>query len=369
MRQKPGLRSARKGLYNTMVALSAVKDDELHAVADDLREHDDRIAQIDEWERKKAGLQDAAHDVGANEDTVRAQRLREQAEAVEAEMRELERQLEDRRVLHRRLMRQVTDVENAVQAKLASYTSSLRLLEEDVRKFLAVTPAPDGSAEAVNGDGRQSVWQLPPKRRTLELAREQYAFDREAVAQHRRGVEREKHALDEGAAVWRDVVARVSEFERRMRDDMRAQAAGAQSPEEATGRLRELLGHMDELVTGLEGKLELARERSWNLLIAAIGAEVDALHRGKEMLEGVLGIEREGDGREEDALLPEPGSLVNGKSERTGSLSSGGDEIHGLDKSFETARPLRRRLSDGGHSSEDDPDPELLFSQRDIDGE
>ena len=60
MKKKPGLRSARKGLHSTMLALSAVKDDELHDIADDLREKDDRIEQIDEWERKKSGLQEAA---------------------------------------------------------------------------------------------------------------------------------------------------------------------------------------------------------------------------------------------------------------------------------------------------------------------
>jgi hypothetical protein len=44
-----------------------------------------------------------------------------------------------------------------------------------------------------------------------------------------------------------------------------------------------------------------------------------------------------------------------------------GDEIRGLDKSFETAR---RRASNGTRGDTDDePDPELLFSRQDTDTE
>lgn len=363
VKKKLGLRSARKGLYNTMLSLSAVKDDELHDISDNLREKDERIEQIDEWERKKAGLEDAARAVDSNEDTIRAQRLREQAETVEVEIRELERQLEDRRAAHRKLMRQATAVENEVQAKMASYTNSLRMLEEDVRKFLSINPQ-DSSSDPLHGEGRQSVWQLPPKRRTLELARDQYTTDRTSTMEHRSAVEREKDALEEGATIWKDVVAAVTEFERRMRDDMRNDHA----PEEATERLQELLREMETLIGMLEGKLEGVRHKGWNLLVAAIGAEVDALQKGKELLENVLGVERSKEENGEADLIGTqtvPSTGHDDEDRESRSPSGGGEEIHGLDKSFETAR--RRRVSNGVDSSEDDPDPELLFSQHEVD--
>lgn len=372
VKKKPGLRSARKGLYSTMRALSAVKDDELDSISSSVRESDERLKQIETWERKRAGLREAAQNVESDEDTVRVQRLRGQAETVEAEIRELERQLEDRRVLHKRLLRQVADVENAVQAKMASYTDSLKLLEEDVRKFLAVAPGQDDCATGniMDGDGRQSVWRLPPQRRTLELAKEQYTHDREAIVTQRGEVEREKEALEEGAAVWKDVVTSVTDFERRMRDDMRAQAEEGQSQAEATARLKGVLGHMDSLIEDLDSKFEVAMERNWNLLIAAIGAEVDALRRGKEILRGVLGVEEQDGEEQKDDLLDTQDTSDTG---RGGSpASSGVEEIHGLDKSFETARPLRRRRGseDGrvdNESEDDHPDPELLFSQHEVD--
>lgn len=372
-KKKPGLRSARKGLYNTMRALSLVKDDELESISTTLHKKDEQLSQISTWQRKKAGLQEAANNVDGHEDKVRVQRLREQAETVETEIRELERQLEDRKILHRKLMRQVNDVENTVQAKLASYTSSLRMLEEDVRKFLAVTPGDATAGQTANGDTGQSIWQLPPKRRTLEMAREQFTHDREVVVSQQQSTEREKNALEEGAAVWKAVVSAVTDFERRMREDMRAQAEAGHSRDEATTRLRDLLGHMNRVIQELESRLDLAKGKNWNLLIAAIGAELDALQSGKQLLQSVLGV----DGHEQgggDDLIGEQSSPTNGDSNGRSSPSSsnGNAEIDRLDQSFETARPppRRRRASSAGHESEDDhPDPELLFSKQDIDTE
>ena len=375
VKKRPGLRSARKGLYNTMLALSAVKDDELNGISSDLHEKDGQIEQIDEWEKKKTGLQEAASNVESNEETVQVQRLREQAESVETEIRDLERQLENRRVQHRKLMRQVSAVENEVQARMASYTNSLRLLEQDVQKFLSITPPRDSMPEtqSMNGTMRESVWQLPPKRRTLSLAREQYTHDRSATVSQQRAVEREKDALEAGAAVWKDVVTSITAFENRMREDMRVER---QSPDEATSRLKALLEHMGVLITELEGKVEVARGKEWNLLIAAIGAEVDALERGRELLEGVLGVERaEPRGEERGGDLLEDGAASTEGEERNGGSESGSEEIRELEKSFETARRARRPSDGprggggaGGLDSEDEhPDPELLFSQAGMD--
>lgn len=346
MRKKPGLRSARKGIYNAILALSTVKDEELSGIDDEIQEKDQALEQISEWEKKKQGLQDAAKSVDSNEETVRVQRLQQEADDLQEEINAVELQLAEMNSQHRKLMRQISSAENTVQAKMASYTSSLHLLEEDVQKFLSLKRS-EGSNRPTSQDGKTSMWQLPPKRRTLEMATQQFNEERDSIMQQRQSIEHEKSALDDGAAMWKDVVAQCTDFERKLRADM-----SKQSPTEVMP-LQDRLNDMNDLIQVLESKLEYAKERNWNLLIAAIGAELDALQRGKGMLQSSLGL----------AEHP-PDDLLDAKASSSGDdpLLGGGEEIHELDKSFETAR---RRLSN--ESESDDPDPELLFSRHDPD--
>ena len=359
-RRKPGLRSARKGIYNAVLALSTVKDEEIQGLDDDVREKEKTLEQIDAWEKKRQGLQEATKTVDSNEETVRAQRLRQEADTLQEEINHVELQLADMKARHRKLMRQATAVENSVQAKLASYNSSLRMLEEDVQKFLSLKPA-ESASRPLSRDDQSSIWELPAKRRTLEMAREHWSEARESVLQQRQSVQHEKVALDEGAVVWKDVVAQVTDFERQMRSEMaRLSSAlnadvelGDPSQDGASQRLRELLNHMNRLTDALDSKFELAKDRNWNLLIAAIGAELDALKQGRQLLEDVL---RSANGQPADFPEAPPSDPPGLDAD---------DEIRELDKSFETAR---RRISNGTES-EDDPDPELLFSRQDTDTE
>lgn len=161
--------------------------------------------------------------------------------------------------------------------------------------------------------------------------------------------------------MWMDVAVSVTEFEKRVRVEMsgadmaNSGHAWDDQPQSPGERLRELLVQMDTVIEDLESKFHTAEVKNWKLLIAAIGAELDALRQGRTILKGVLGEPE-----------PEPESElggIQGEDAVVNELDSG-DEIRGLDKSFETAR---RRMSNG--DTDDEPDPELLFSTHDTDTE
>jgi len=365
-RRKPGLRSARKGIYNTMLALSSVKDGELRSMDMGAREKEDTLARIDEWEQKRDGLQAATRHVDESEETIRAQRLRQEAGSLQEEINTVALQLSDMRSRHGKLLKQVAAVENSVQAKLATYTSSLSMLETDVQRFLSLQPEAVELTSVTREFGKSRMWQVAPKRRTLAMARKQWSEDRDAVLQQQQSVEQEKAALDEGAAIWKDVVASVTDFERSLKDEMSTMSMSSSHsawkdppPLQAEGpqdRLRRLLQRLDTVIQNLEASYETAEQRGWKLLIAAIGAELDALRQGKQILNGLLGIDSE---RQD---------LVDAEEHTSGDpIADGGDAIDRLDDSFEPARTAasRRPVSDG----EDDPDPELLFSRPDLDRE
>jgi len=366
-RKKPGLRSARKGIYNSILALSAVKDDQLQEIDIHTRKKEDTLVQIDEWVQKRQGLEAASRHVDESEDAVRAQRLRQEAIVLQQEISVVESQLSDMKARQRKLLRIAENALQSVQAKLASYTSSMSLLEAEVQAFLATRPAESEEISRPQ-EAHTSMWKLPAKQRTLDMAREQWTSDRDGIMQQRSSIEHEKAALDAGAAVWKDVVTHVADFEKRMRVGM-ANLSSSQSalheepPPLSDGspeRLRELLDNLDTVLEHLERQHKFAEARDWKLLIAAIGAELEALRQGRQILQSVLGITAEPE--DHSGSLVDTGEGENGCETMTG---NGGEAIHELDRSFETARRQKTQVSD----SEDDPDPELLFSGHDVEHE
>jgi hypothetical protein len=362
VRKKPGLPSARKGIYNTIRRLSAVTEEELRTIDAEAQDKTETLAQIDEWEKKRAGLQEASKNVDDGEETVRVQRLQQEADTLQEEINYDEMRLAEKKSRHKKMMRQIEALNNQLEAKLASYTSSLSLLEQDVQKFLSLKPV-GGDSRPTSRDGKTSIWQLPPKRRTLEMAREQWTEERDSILEQRRGVEHEKQALDEGATVWKDVVTRVSDFENKVRTGI-ADMASSQSawedpppqPQEQSDRVRELLQQLDSVTEAVESKYRIAEERDWKLLIAAIGAELHALRTGREILEELI----PGSEAQQDGLIGTAETTTNG-DEAQDDLDEG-QEIRDLDKSFLTARPLQSRSATS--DSDDDPEPELLFTRQ-----
>ncbi|SMQ49955.1 unnamed protein product [Zymoseptoria tritici ST99CH_3D1] len=356
-RRQPGLRSARKGIYRSILALAALKDEELRDVDRSIQGSEKTLAQINAWEQKREGLREASHHVDDSEETIRVQRLRTEADAVQAEINKVELQLMEMKTRHRKLIRQAAAIENSVQAKMASYTSSLQMLEEDIQKFLSFKPV-DSTSPSRSRDGSQSVWQLPPKRRNLEMAKEYWTEQHKVVELQRKQTEFEKSALVEGAAMWEETVSEITAFEKRLRSEMSTLTPDSPSAWEdppsttAPERLKDILEQIDTVTELLQDKLKTADERGWKLLVVAIGAELDALIKGKEILVEVL--EASGGGHHSEKESQEHLGNANAAAR------SAGETMRELDMSLATARAHSGNVSD---ADDDHPDPELLFSK------
>lgn len=358
-KRKLGLRSARKGIYTTVLALSALKDEEIQELEGQRVTSAATLEQIQAWETKRRGLEEASKHAFSDEETIRVERLRQEGDALQAEIGRVELQLMELKARHRKIMSQAAAVENSMQAKLASYTSSLRLLEEDVQRFLSIEP--DGQfSRPRSRDGSANIWNLPAKRRTLDMAKEYHRSQENALEKQKASIQREKSALDDGAALWQEAVKEISQFERQLRSEMAVLSPSHSGSawedhrqSDTNAPVRKLLSDMFTLMESLTKKLDHAEEQNWNLLIVAIGAELDALRKGKEILEGVLGSSVEG-------------NLVDTNYHESAIHDTqAGDEIHELDHGFRTTR----LGSSSDHVSDDDPDPELLFSRHDPEAE
>jgi hypothetical protein len=118
------------------------------------------------------------------------------------------------------------------------------------------------------------------------------------------------------------------------------------------------LEQMEATISFLEEKLELATARAWNLLVCAIGAELEAFVQGKTVLEEALGVKRKGKERAVNTLL----DFSNGEHEHGEEMTGSAIRV-GVRSPPKPSLP-KPKLYD---TEDEDPDPELMISHQDTD--
>lgn len=113
----------------------------------------------------------------------------------------------------------------------------------------------------------------------------------------------ERAALEEGVEVWKGAVKLVSEFEAGLRREMRGggDTAGTSNGKgkgregepasPSPGPEQTMFAQLDKMravIAGLQERLNIAEEQGWNLLICAIGAELEAFRQAAGMLREAL---------------------------------------------------------------------------------
>lgn len=345
--KKVGLNTARQGISKRIRQLASIKTEELDLLDEDLRKLQSTVEKTDAWSQKRIRLAKKIRDIEREDAGARAQTLQTEASKLEQEIRQKEEELWALKRQHRRVLDELADTENSVEAKLASYKTSLSLLDREVSNFLARPPNADHVPMSSS-----PFLTLPAKRRTLDMAREYWQDEYTRLAERCEEVDRDRGALDEGAVLWTDVMNKVAEYETNLQDSMRP------TIQKSAPDPTKLLEQMDSIIAYLEEKLEYASSRSWNLLVCAIGAELEAFTQGKNMLEEAVGSKRKGKERATEPLIDHDGFEAREPEEMTGSA------IRISRSPPKQAASPRQTYFD---SEDDDPDPELMISHQDTD--
>ncbi|CAK7233142.1 hypothetical protein SCUCBS95973_008494 [Sporothrix curviconia] len=170
----------------------------------------------------------------------------------------------------------------------------------------------DDDDNDVDASAGMEFLRLLPERRTAEMAKFWWESEMRLLEKRRKEVGTERAALEEGGAVWQEAVQLVSNFEANLRKEMAGAAdedddeghtakgkRRAPAPEE---RMQTQLQTMATVIKGLRAHLRRAEDKGWNLLICAIGAELEAFQEAHDMLRQALrdaGFEVEEDAEEE----------------------------------------------------------------------
>ncbi|KAL2061335.1 hypothetical protein VTL71DRAFT_7608 [Oculimacula yallundae] len=339
-RKVVGLRGARRGLLRDMQELVGVKGEEVRVLEGEVERRKIVLGRVEKWEGRiegvrgqlagysdtkslERGLENGKGGAGGEEDQEIAE-LRTEERAVENEIVEMEDRLAQMRARKRWLGERIKESVNRREARLSSYRGALREVEAEVKDFLRRPPIP----VSIVMDDEEGFTALPPSRRTLGMAKQWWNKEVSQLRARQEEVEKEKAALEEGARMWEDSVKVVVDFE----DDLRKQMVSndAQDPE----MLRRQITKMQGVIETLSVTLQIAEERGWNLLICAVGAELEAFKEGKEILNGALGgtasdLEVGNDNKSHDGSSTNGLEELNGQSQRAPSLEREDSEDDG----------------------------------------
>jgi hypothetical protein len=344
-----GLNTARRGIFRRIQQLASVKAEELDMLDEDLRELQITVEKTNAWDQKRSRLEKKIKDIEGEDAGTKTETLQTEASKLEQEIRLKEQELLLLKRRHRCVLDELADTENSMEARLSSYKTSLSILDRGIAGFLARPPNPNHVSLS-----ESPFPSLPAKRRTLEMAREYWQDEYTRLAEKCEEVDIDRVALDEGAVLWNDVVRTVADYETSLQSYMQEVGRSGSADN------NRLLDQMDATVNYLNERLELASSNSWNLLVCAIGAELEAFQQGKDMLEEALGVKRKGKGKAKKSLVeledfnpPEPEQMT-GSAIRIG-------------RSPPKSAPLKPKLFDTDDDDHDDPDPELMISHQDTD--
>ncbi|KHN95441.1 Autophagy-related protein 28 [Metarhizium album ARSEF 1941] len=305
-----GLRSARNGLRRAILSLVELHEEEIDKIDTAIEERQSALAQLNRLGTRRLGIQAKLTSVDDDPNEPLGRQLREldaRYKSVQEEIGTLEEKLMSLRNQRRWLREKMDDAKGKRDAGLSGYRGALRDVDSElallVRRpaFLPLDPAvfgTDGGAlcEDIALSGGLDFFCLIPERRTPEMAESWWEAELRILKKQRTQVYNDRQALAKGAVLWEHVVALVSGFEDELRgalnDGIRSTALTSVKGKENAIPERDLIQTqlitLNRVLQELEGAMRQAESQSWNLLICAIGAELEAFREGQSVLEGLL---------------------------------------------------------------------------------
>ncbi|KND93818.1 hypothetical protein TOPH_01901 [Tolypocladium ophioglossoides CBS 100239] len=330
-RERPmGLRAARKGLRKSMMALVDLKREEDAHLDAALAERKMALARLNRLGTRRSGIQDELMALEGDGEEPLGKELRDlgsKHDTLDREIRLLEEKLVGMRNRRRWLRENMDEVKSKREAGLSGYRGALKDVDVEVSALVRRPPVLPLDQEMVSqgsgpdaepcSTGGVEFMRLIPERRTVEMAKAWWEAEIGILERRKDQIDQEQQALEEGSATWQEVMALVSDFESNLRGIVKAgtdasaplSAKGKEKAPSAEDMIRSQLPKMDEVVTELEQRMQLAESKRWNLLICAIGAELEAFKEAHDMLRGIVdgadGADEDsrGDSRTEEKLV------------------------------------------------------------------
>ncbi|KAI3390893.1 hypothetical protein diail_8438 [Diaporthe ilicicola] len=369
-RKKAGISDARKGIAGSMAQLANLKVDEDASILSALSTRKQALAKLRKLSTKHDSIAEELTSLETDEAEPLARELDEldsEHRGVCSEIEELQKRLTELRTKRRYLERRMDGVKNRREAGLSGYKNALKEVEDTTNSFLARPPVKPLDVEALTENtnpeeprsmpGGIEFMNLRPERRTIDMAREWWESEVSILEQRKARVDTEHAALEEGGQIWEEVVRLVLDFETELRKLMTGVMAS--SVQGLKGKERELppketilklqYEKINTVVMGLEQRLRVAENRGWNLLIAAIGAELEAFKQAQKINKDML---------QDSGITVDERSSTDVPRENSGMTGSTNNSFHTVNGGSTNLKDLQEQLMDIPNNHEDDRNDE-----------
>lgn len=330
------LPSSRSGILSAMGELAEVKAREADLYAQLAHERRGQLATVAAQARKTARLrQELDRITTTSADAVRACQLRAETAALTDEIVAVRRRLGALEARHGAVAHELVMLENVLDARASSYLASLDAVCQKTAAFLR--------------EQRQLHPHHPQQRQAepdgwdTDKAVEEWTAQADVYAQKHAEAAAEGDALRQGMELWQGAMRRVHAFETSLRE--RIEAAGARA---GAGGMDGVAAEIAQVAAALEGMVATARAKGWNLLVVAIGAELQAFREAAEVLKAAAS--------DTDAQLPLEGGgeadvkggrmgRGRGRGRGEGGEGGGGEGVGDVGRSMFLGEELSGRLS------------------------
>ncbi|KAK1574136.1 uncharacterized protein LY79DRAFT_583205 [Colletotrichum navitas] len=305
-----GLRAARNGLRRVLAALTELKAEENNYIESSLFQRKRALEYLGNLDARRTSISAELHSLADDEEEPLAKELRglgEQHESLGQEIRQLEEKLIGMRNRQRWLERKMEDVRNRREAGLSGYRGALKEVEGEVASLLRRPPIepldlevvetttrsePGSTINSQDPPGGADFFRMIPARRTLSMAKDWWESETDLLLKRKTQVAKDRDALEQGTELWQETIKLVTSFEADLRqslsDGSSATVKGKQ-PQRAGGEgVEAILPRMGKVILELEEYVRTAEHNSWNLLICAIGAELEAFREAESLLRATL---------------------------------------------------------------------------------
>ena len=309
------LNTARSSIHKALIQLSRLKASESSALAVQQESLSTFLSSLNSLTTKKRGIEGAIRGIedenpnnAATGDSeamglepscnATSTGLANEEARLSSEIHSLETRLYELKARLTHIRRLQQERENRLAARLSSWNGALAGVNKAIQREVLEGRGLEDLYPSLRNSGRrrkdgQGVWALPRERRTVELVKEDVEGKIGELLEKKGGVEREEKACVDGAAVWKDALRYIEAVEQRMKSEMESPGHNAKGKENDASvnvsngvevGMAGVLDLMNQTIGKLEENATIAEEQRWNLLVCAVGAELEALKQGRDML-------------------------------------------------------------------------------------
>ncbi|KAI2605572.1 hypothetical protein GGR54DRAFT_621296 [Hypoxylon sp. NC1633] len=316
-RRKPiSKRQARVGIARFVTMLADLKNEEDAYIAGALADRKTALSRLRNLSSKRKSITTEMKALEEdNELPVRAEiaAMEDQHRTVCSNISKLEERLSALRRAKADLERRLGEARSTRDSSLSGYKGALRQCEQGIAELMKYPGIQLLEVEDLQGQGEDvaalmskhvsgfEFLSLRPERRTIDMAKDWWEGEVAVLEQRKVGVDKERAALEEGNEIWQQVLSLITDFETRLNESlyvvMQRRNFDVGNPDTI---LRSQYGALKTTVNELQKLHDYVEPRGWNLLIAAIGAELAHLVGLKDFLAEMI----RGAGYDDGSITP-----------------------------------------------------------------